>query len=98
MKDNYNREITNIRISVTQKCNLDCFYCHKEGENSTKYEMTVDEIETITKIAKKLGIYKIKLTGGEPLVRDDIIDITKRVSKYMKEVSMTTNGFFRSVS
>lgn len=92
MKDNYNRDTKNIRISVTQKCNLNCFYCHKEGENSSNHEMTLDEIETIVKIAKKLGIYKIKITGGEPLLRNDIVDITKKVSKYMKDVSMTTNG------
>ena len=54
--------------------------------------MTPDEIEKIVEIAKKLGIYKIKITGGEPLVRNDIIEITKRVSKYMQDVSMTTNG------
>lgn len=92
VKDNFGRETTSIRVSVTQKCNLNCFYCHREGENSSKEEMTPEEIEGIVKIAKKLGIYKIKLTGGEPLLRNDIIEITNRVSKYMQDISMTTNG------
>jgi cyclic pyranopterin phosphate synthase len=97
MMDNYGRPVNNIRISVTQECNLDCFYCHHEGENDglKKDEngyMTPEEIEKIVEIASKVGIEKLKITGGEPLLRKDIVDIVKRSSKHMKEVSMTTNG------
>lgn len=86
-----------MRISVTQDCNLDCFYCHHEGENggSQRNEnghMTSEEIEKIVRIASLVGIEKLKITGGEPLLRKDIIDIINGTSKYMKEVSMTTNG------
>ncbi len=86
-----------MRISVTQKCNLDCFYCHHEGENGKKENfvnghMTPSEIEKITEIASQVGIEKLKITGGEPLLRKDIVDIVERTSKHMKEVSMTTNG------
>lgn len=58
--------------------------------------MTPAEIERITKIASQIGIEKLKITGGEPLLRNDIIDIVKRTSKHMKEVSMTTNGVLLS--
>jgi cyclic pyranopterin phosphate synthase len=101
MMDNCGRLVNNIRISVTQQCNLDCFYCHHEGENSglksdENDSMTPNEIEKITKIASQIGIEKLKLTGGEPLLRKDIVDIVKRTSKHMKEVSMTTNGVLLS--
>lgn len=95
MLDSYGRLINNMRISVTQKCNLDCFYCHHEGEdggNGVNSHMTPDEIEKITEIASKVGIEKLKITGGEPLLRKDIVEIMERTSKHMKEVSMTTNG------
>lgn len=96
MLDNYGRLINNMRISITQECNLDCFYCHHEGENGGESTdnalMTAGEIEKISKIARKVGIEKLKITGGEPLLRKDIVDIVRRTSKHMKEVSMTTNG------
>jgi cyclic pyranopterin phosphate synthase len=97
MMDNYGRQIDNMRISITQQCNLDCFYCHHEGENgggdkSKNGFMTPEEIERITKIASKVGIEKLKITGGEPLLRNDIVDIVERTSRHMREVSMTTNG------
>jgi cyclic pyranopterin phosphate synthase len=101
MIDRYGRSINNMRISVTQKCNLDCFYCHHEGENegeenSVNGHMTPSEIEKITEIASKVGIEKLKITGGEPLLRKDIVDIVEGTSKHMKEVSMTTNGVLLS--
>jgi cyclic pyranopterin phosphate synthase len=96
MFDNYGRLINNMRISITQKCNLECFYCHHEGENGEENtvngHMTPKEIEKISEIARKVGIEKLKITGGEPLLRKDIVEIVKRTSKHMKEVSMTTNG------
>ncbi len=92
MLDNYGRLINNMRISVTQQCNLDCFYCHHEGEKEANGCMTPSEIEKIAQIAGKVGIEKLKVTGGEPLLRKDIVEIVKRCSKHMKEVSMTTNG------
>jgi cyclic pyranopterin phosphate synthase len=99
MLDRYGRSINNMRISVTQKCNLDCFYCHHEGEGkyiSGNGYMKPHEIEKIAEIASFVGIEKLKITGGEPLLRKDIIDIVGRASKHMKEVSMTTNGILLS--
>jgi cyclic pyranopterin phosphate synthase len=97
MIDRFGRSINNMRISVTQECNLDCFYCHHEGENgglvrNENGRMTPKEIEKIVQIANLVGIEKLKITGGEPLLRKDIVEIVKRSSKHMKEVSMTTNG------
>jgi cyclic pyranopterin phosphate synthase len=99
LNDNCGRPLLNLRIAVTPRCNLRCDYCHKEGEVSscskgTAEEMTVDEIVRIAKIAISLGISRIKLTGGEPLMRKDICDIIKGIAAIpdLKDLSMTTNG------
>lgn len=93
--DNYGRPVLNLRISITQRCNLRCPYCHREGEvASPSIEMTRDEIVRITGIAVGLGISRVKLTGGEPLLRSDILDIVKGIAELrgLKDFSMTTNG------
>lgn len=97
--DPYGRPVTSIRVSVTQKCNLHCFYCHREGEDHDRYsytEMTPEEIKRIISVVASCGIGKVKLTGGEPLIRSDILEIVKRISSIqgVSEVSMTTNGTF----
>jgi cyclic pyranopterin phosphate synthase len=92
--DTFGRKLNSLRISVTQRCNLRCFFCHKEGEVASKNEMTVEEIAKIAKVASELGMKKVKLTGGEPLLRDDIPQITSKIARYADEVSLTTNGIF----
>jgi len=98
MKDRFGRPLLNLRISVTQRCNLHCPYCHREGEEKRKdasiIEMMPEEIIRIVKIAVNLGINRIKITGGEPLLREDILDIVKGIAKIngLKDLSMTTNG------
>ena len=93
MEDDYGRPITSLRISVTQRCDLDCFYCHREGCEVEDREMTPDEIKKLVEIGKEFGIEKIKLTGGEPLVRDDIVDIVAKINDVnFEDISMTTNG------
>ena len=95
LTDPCGRPVESIRISVTRECNLDCFYCHREGEPSqTSTEMTPEEIQRIVNIAASFGIRKVKLTGGEPLLREDILEIVKRIEDTLgvEEVSMTTNG------
>lgn len=96
MKDSWGRPVTSMRIAVTQRCNLRCFYCHSEGELPSRKEMTVNQIEALTRVASSLGIKKMKLTGGEPLLRDDIASIVSVISPWMEDVSMTTNGTFLS--
>lgn len=91
--DNFQRPIISLRISITNRCNINCFYCHHDGILPQEYEMTSQEIERISAIAKNIGIRKIRLSGGEPLIREDIIDIVKRISSLgFQDVSLTTNG------
>ncbi|UCC32995.1 MAG: GTP 3',8-cyclase MoaA [Candidatus Bathyarchaeota archaeon] len=96
--DNYGRPTLSLRIAVTQNCNLRCGYCHREGETTTSNpeEMTEDEIVGITEVAISLGITRVKLTGGEPLHRKDIVDIISRINKLrgLQDLAITTNGCF----
>ena len=89
-----------LRVAVTQRCNLNCIYCHHEGECSQsdngRKEITKEEIEDLLKVSKDLGIRKIRFTGGEPLLRKDIVEIIDTASKYMDDISMSTNGVLLS--
>ena len=92
--DSFKRPVLSARISITQRCNLDCIYCHKEGifEDSTE-EMTPDEIKRVIGILAKHGVKKVKITGGEPLLRSDAADIVGGISGLgIEDISMTTNG------
>ncbi len=96
--DSYARPLLNMRIAVTRRCNLKCEFCHEEGElvnrESRDNEMTPAEIGRIMGVAVGLGISRVKLTGGEPLIRKDITEIVKMVSAVdgVSDLSMTTNG------
>jgi cyclic pyranopterin phosphate synthase len=92
--DNCNRPVLNLRISVTQKCDKHCPYCHREGERNPSTMMTVNEIIRVVRIAINLGIDRVKLTGGEPLLRNEIVEIVKGITALegLKDLSMTTNG------
>jgi len=92
LRDPYGRPVTSLRISLTQRCNFECFFCHQEGEHDPGGEMTAGEVETIVKVASGLGVGKVKLTGGEPLLRGDIVEVVGRIKPHLEEVSMTTNG------
>ncbi len=90
--DRYGRVVESIRVSITQRCNLQCIYCHNEGQKKASIEMKTEEIDRILYIARKLGIKEVKFTGGEPLIRNDVLEIVRIGRKHMKDVSMTTNG------
>ena len=92
--DNCNRPVLNLRISVTQKCDKHCPYCHREGETNPSTVMTVDEIVRTVQIAISLGISRVKLTGGEPLLRKEIVEIVRGITglEGLTDLSMTTNG------
>ena len=81
---------------MTQKCNMHCPYCHREGETNPSTVMSVEEIVHIVKIALSLGISRVKLTGGEPLLRKDILDIVEGIAELrgLRDLSITTNGTF----
>jgi cyclic pyranopterin phosphate synthase len=91
--DPHGRAVDSLRISLTQRCNFNCFFCHEEGECDHGGEATAEEIEDLVSVAAELSIRKIKLTGGEPLIREDVVDVVRRVAAHVEEVSMTTNGF-----
>jgi len=91
--DKFQRPVFSLRISITNRCNVNCFYCHHDGIIPQEYEMSPQEIERISKVAQNIGIEKIRLSGGEPLIRNDIIEIVRRISSLgFRDVSLTTNG------
>ena len=97
MIDRLGRNITYLRISVTELCNLRCRYCMPEdGVCKLKHEdmMTEDEIIMAVEAAAALGITKLRLTGGEPLVKKNIVSICRRAAAVegIQEVCLTTNG------
>jgi molybdenum cofactor biosynthesis protein A len=95
IQDLHGRVHDYLRISITENCNLRCKYCMPaEGINLTpkSHIMTADEIETIAKIFVGLGVKKIRLTGGEPLVRKDAKDIILRLGKLGVSLHITSNG------
>ena len=95
VKDKYERPIISLRITLTNRCNVNCLYCHHDGMVHTKDEMTPDEVYRICKIAKKIGVRKIRLSGGEPLIRKDITEKIKKISSLdFEDISLTTNGTY----
>ena len=91
--DKYERPILSLRITLTNRCNVNCLYCHHDGMVKSKDEMTADELYTICKIAKKIGVRKIRLSGGEPLLKKDIVEIVEKIASLgFRDISMTTNG------
>ena len=91
LRDPYNRPVSNLRVSLTPKCNLSCIYCHREGEGSPKDPLSGEEIAEILRVAAKFAIRSVKFTGGEPLLRPDLLQIIRSVPDGM-ESSLTTNG------
>lgn len=97
MKDTYGREITYLRLSVTERCNLRCRYCMpEEGICKLRHEdmLTEDEMIQAVEVASELGVRKLRITGGEPLVKRNILSICRRASQVqgIRTVAMTTNG------
>lgn len=93
--DSFGRNHNYLRISLTDNCNLRCFYCMPEEEyefTPTSRLMQPDEIESISKIFVAQGVNKIRLTGGEPLVRKDAGKIILSLSKLPVKLTLTTNG------
>ena len=97
MIDQHNRDINYLRISVTDRCNLRCLYCMpKEGLSLIGHDdiLRYEEILKFIRVAVKLGISKIRITGGEPLVRRGIVDFIARLKSIpgLNDISLTTNG------
>src|SRR6476620_9033597 len=98
LRDAHNRTIRDLRISLTDRCNFRCFYCLPNGEPPLARKETIltfEEIVRITEIFVELGIEKIRLTGGEPMLRRGIVDLVSQLSTLkprLKDLALTTNG------
>lgn len=97
MKDGFGRTIDYLRISLTDKCNLRCKYCMPpDGIKNLPHQeiLTYEEIIALVKVMSKMGLKKIRLTGGEPLVRKNIVHLVSSIKKIegIEEICLTTNG------
>ena len=97
MIDGYDRNINYLRISITDRCNLRCTYCMpKEGLSVMGHEdiLSYEEILRIVAVAARAGVAKVRITGGEPLVRRGVVDFISRLSFIpgLNDISLTTNG------
>ena len=96
--DQYGREVNYLRLSITEKCNLSCFYCRSDpgicGIEPVEGSLRVKDYLKIGKIAAELGISRIRLTGGEPLLHPEILEIVNGLAKLdgVNDLSLTTNG------
>lgn len=95
--DPYNRRLNYLRISLTDRCNLRCVYCMPEqGVPKLFHEdiLTYEELLRLARLSVRLGIEKIRLTGGEPLVRKNVVDLIKELREIpgIRDISLTTNG------
>jgi cyclic pyranopterin phosphate synthase len=101
LRDSFGRAIRDLRVSLTDRCNFRCFYCLPHGEPpiAPKEQMlSYEEIEYVCEIFVSLGIEKLRLTGGEPMLRRDIETIIEKLSKLKSrgliDLALTTNGYF----
>ena len=91
--DLHKRRHNYLRISLTEKCNLRCHYCMPaEGVPLSPHILTQPEILRLASLFKNLGVTKVRLTGGEPTVRHDLIEIVRGLKPLFSEIGMTTNG------
>ena len=97
MKDSHGRVIDYLRISLTDRCNFRCIYCMpEEGVCAMSHDeiLRIEEIEAIARVATRIGIKSVRLTGGEPLVRKGVVDLVHSLHEMpgIENISMTTNG------
>ncbi|WP_372480822.1 GTP 3',8-cyclase MoaA (plasmid) [Halomicrobium sp. HM KBTZ05] len=100
LQDDFGRAVTEVRVSLTDRCNFDCVYCHNEGLGEARGpatpredELSAEEIRRFLGVVREFGVDAVKLTGGEPMLRSDLEAIVRQAPDEM-EVSMTTNGTF----
>lgn len=97
--DQFGRRIRYLRVSVTDRCNLRCSYCMPAGPPEWEPladHLTAPEIEQVIRVAARLGVERVRLTGGEPLLRPDLVEIAERIGAIpgINDLSLTTNGVF----
>jgi len=99
LKDSYGRAIRDLRVSVTDRCNFRCFYClpHGAPEETAPKEalLTYEEITAAVEVFASLGVEKVRLTGGEPMLRRDIETLVAKLARIegVRDLALTTNGF-----
>jgi len=93
-RDRFARPVDSLRISVTLRCNHSCIFCHMEGilGNQGDKELLPEDYGFLTSILRRLGVRNYKLTGGEPLIRRDIVEVVGEIRPNAYEVSIVTNG------
>lgn len=97
MKDQYGRELKDLRVSLTDRCNLRCVYCMPAGGidfRPPEELLQDDELVLLVRVAAELGVTRVRLTGGEPTVRARVVDLVRQIAAItgIEDVSMTTNG------
>lgn len=94
--DRYGRRVTYLRVSVTDRCNLRCFYCLPRdcGVRWLPHQLTLDEIAEVVRVGVELGVYKVRITGGEPLVRPGVIEFVRTLAGFagITDLTLSTNG------
>src|SRR3954470_17254584 len=99
LRDAHNRTIRDLRVSLTDRCNFRCFYCLPNGEPPLARKetlLTFEEIAYLAEIFVELGIEKLRLTGGEPMLRQNLETLVDKLAKLkppLKDIALTTNGF-----
>ncbi len=100
LQDDFGRDIDYLRLSITERCNLNCFYCRLGEKQECQSSLSADEVLSATEIHKivlrfsMLGVRRIRITGGEPLLRSDLLEIVQRIAilPAIDDLSLTTNG------
>ena len=96
MKDSFGRDISYLRVSITERCNLNCIYCGKDDCAKKETELSPEEIFHLVKAFAQCGITKVRITGGEPLVREDVCEIVRLIKTIpaIQTIALTTNGVY----
>src|SRR5207244_3111899 len=97
VRDTFERPLASLRLSVTDRCNLRCRYCMPEDEYAWLPRtaiLTFEEIERLVGVFARLGVHKVRLTGGEPLLRHDLPTLVAMIARNprIRDLAMTTNG------
>lgn len=95
MRDAFARQITYLRVSLTERCNLKCFYCRPgEGKAPARDGLPLEALVRVIRAGAGIGIRKVRLTGGEPLMRPDVVEIVEALARISRidDIALTTNG------
>src|SRR6185312_869939 len=98
LTDKYGRAITDLRVSITDRCNYKCVYCRTGNEGAIYAELPIEEYLRMARVFVGLGIEKVRLTGGEPLLRRGLLELVRELSRMRTisgaplDIALTTNG------